>query len=224
MMFLRGLLLKIEQTSIGTVAGITTFLAIIFIRNQLELLLEQDHNITISLDTAAVLTDYIHVVFAWSYVYLITVIVLATVGQRPWIGAARVALIGMTLIWVPPLVDGLTGNSGAIVYQYNFETFISSFCGLFLPWVDVAYVTLGVRIEVFLVMITTLLYVSLLQRGSTTITRATVQALVCALMIYCGIFSMGYLPALISVISGLSHTQMLAKSVMGVSATSAPIS
>ncbi len=219
MHFIHNFLRKIESTPIGLMAGMTTFLAIIFIRNQLELLLEQEHNITISLSTATVLADYIHVVMAWSYIYLISVIILATVGRCSWTGANRVSLCGFMLIWVPPLFDGLFGLSGAIVYQYNFDSFFSSFTTLFLPWIDVHYVTLGVRVEVFLVMLATILYVG----GCSHARQRWWRAGLCAFLIYCGIFTMGYLPAFISFLSGMSHTELLQQSVFGVTATNAPI-
>ncbi|GGP67618.1 hypothetical protein GCM10009347_36420 [Shewanella algicola] len=219
MRFIHNFLRKIESTPIGLMAGTATFLAIIFIRNQLELLLEQDHNITISLSTATVLADYIHVVMAWSYIYLMSVIILATVGRCSWVGANRVSLCGLMLIWVPPLLDGLFGHSGAIVYQYSFDSFFSSFTHLFLPWVDVNYVTLGVRVEIFLVMLATLLYVGMCSHSQLRWWRAGL----CGFLIYCAIFTMGYLPAFISFLTGMSHSELLQQSVLGVTATNAPI-
>ncbi|MDC8830803.1 UbiA family prenyltransferase [Alteromonas gilva] len=213
------ILRKIERTPIGLVAGTITFLAIIFIRNQLELLLEADHNITISLSTATVLADHVHVIMAWSYIYLMSVIVLATAGGCRWAGATRVSLCGFTLIWVPPLLDGAFGLSGAIIYQYRFDSFLSSFSSLFLPWVEVGYVTPGVRVEVFLVMLATLAYV-----GLCSVRRyAWWRAVLSAFLVYCAIFSMGYLPALVRLLSGNSHFELLQQSVLGVTATTAPV-
>ncbi|GGW76224.1 UbiA family prenyltransferase [Alteromonas halophila] len=216
---IRCILRKIEGTRTGLVGGIITFLAIIFIRNQLELLLEADHNITISLSTATVLADHVHVIMAWSYIYLISVILLATAGGCSWAGSARVSLCGFTLIWVPPLLDGAFGLSGAIIYQYQFDSFLSSFSSLFLPWVEVGYVTPGVRIEVFLVMLATITYVGLCSDRRYAWWRAVLSAF----LVYCAIFSMGYLPALVSWLSGNSHIELLQQSALGVSVTTAPV-
>jgi 4-hydroxybenzoate polyprenyltransferase len=219
MTFLKTLVTRIEQTPIGLNAGFLSFLAIIFIRNQLELVFEQTHNLTLSLELNVVLTDHVHVVLAWSYVFLLSVVSLAIIGKRSWQASCRIALVAFPLIWIPPIFDGLSGNSGAIVYQYNFDTFISSFLGLFLPWVDVAYVTVGVRIEVFVVSAFTVIYLLLVNEGKSRYLRA----ILCALMIYCAIFSMGYLPAILGALVGASHIELLSQSVLGVNSTRAPI-
>ncbi|NVK56602.1 MAG: UbiA family prenyltransferase [Alteromonadaceae bacterium] len=219
MQIIRRVLRQIESSPVGLVAGTATFLAIIFIRNQLELLLEADHDITISLSTATVLADHVHVIMAWSYIYVLSVIILALAGGCSWAGANRVSLCGFTLIWVPPLLDGAFGLSGAIIYQYRFDSFASSFSGLFLPWIDVGYVTPGVRVEVFLVMLATLFYVGLCSTRCYSWWRAAISAL----LVYCAIFSMGYLPALVRLLGGMSHPELLQQSVLGVTETTAPV-
>lgn len=207
-----------ENRPVGLPAGLLTFFAIVFIRNQLELLLESDHLVAISLTTQTVLADYVHVLAAWAYIYLASVCVLATVGKRGWLPACRLSLIGLPLIWLPPLIDGLTGNSGAIIYQYDFAHFGSSFAGLFLPWIEVQYVTLGVRIEVFCVMLLSGTYIFCTASGKFRLLRA----FFCALLIYLAIFSMGFLPACYAWVTGHSHQALLAFSVLGVTPTTAP--
>ena len=217
--FFKSKILRIEQSPIGLTVGFLSFLAIICIRNLLELLLESTHNLTISLNLDVVLTDYVHVILAWSYIFLLTVVSLALIGGRSWQGACRIALIAFPLIWIPPLFDGLSGHSGAIIYQYNFDTLLHSFFGLFMPWIDVAYVTAGVRIEVFVVISFTIIYLLLVNEGNVRYLRAILSAL----MIYCAIFSMGYLPAIVSLLVGASHLELLSQSVLGVNPTQAPI-
>jgi 4-hydroxybenzoate polyprenyltransferase len=219
MLAIKRILSPMENNSIGLHAGVLTFVAIIFLRNLLELFLESNHDITISLRAATVLADHVHVFMSWAYIYLASVLILASVGGCKWLSASRVSLFGFTLIWIPPIVDGILGTSGAIVYQHNFDTFFSSFYGLFLPWVEVTYVTLGVRIEVALVLFVSYVYVAFCSSKN----RPWLRAMLSVVCIYVAIFAMGYLPALITQLTGQSHMQLIEQSLLGVNATNAPV-
>ena len=195
-----------------------TLVAIIICRNQLELWFEDTNAIVISLDMHVILQDYIHVFCAWVYVYLTFVLLLQLVANKTPEVAFKVGLYAMLIILIPPIFDGLFNTSGKIIYQYDFSTFTHSFIHLLNPWQDISYVTTGVRIEIGIAVIICSCYLIL----SPPKNYLVVRMVLLIVAIYLAIYIMGYLPAIWSTFTQLTHPQMLNASVLQVTSTTSP--
>lgn len=215
----KNTVLKLENTPVNHTALVVTLAVIIFCRNQLELWFEATESVVLSLDFNIVAQDYVHVFCAWLYIYLIIALLLRLLVGKSAAIAARMSVYAMLIILIPPLYDGLFDASGRIIYQYDFSTFSHSFIHLFNPFSDVSYVTTGVRIEIAVAVIVTILYML----ASPPANFPKVRSLILIFFIYCSIYIMGYLPAIWSFLSGSSHSQMLAQSILNVTTTNSAV-
>lgn len=215
----KNTVLKLENTPVNHTALVATLVAIIFCRNQLELWFEATESVVLSLDFNIVAQDYVHVFCAWFYIYLVIALLLRLIAGKSAAIAARMSMYAMLIVLIPPLYDGLFDASGRIIYQYDFSTFSHSFIHLFNPFSDVPYVTTGVRIEIAVAAIVTILYMI----ASPPANSPKVRSLILIFFIYGSIYIMGYLPAIWSFVSGSSHSQMLEQSILNVTTTNSAV-
>ena len=213
----RTLITTIEKIPLSLAAGIASFLAIVVVRYVLESMLEGHHVLALHTSLRLGLIDFLHVLVSWVVLYWLLALGLAAGSARPLAQTNRIALIGFPLIWLPPLWDVLTGNSGFIVYQHDFSEFATSFVGLFNPAVAVSYVTPGVRIEIACAVALAVLYVWTMHGGR----WAWLRALVTGLWVYGVVFLLGFLPALWFTLLGDTASNLLGRSILGVNSTSA---
>ncbi len=182
---------RLENVSISYFSGGITFLAIVAIRYQLEMIFESRQAIAMHPDFSVSIIDFFHVVLSWASVFVSLVLGLIYLGGIKPASANRIALVALPLILLPPIFDALFNTSGQINYQFNFGLLTDSYLHLFNPFYQVSYVTLGVRIEIFCLVIFSFAYVYVRSNQ-----YRLLRAFVTALWSYSCIFIFGFLPAI----------------------------
>lgn len=179
----------IETKQIGVVPFFSSLMAIIIVRNFLENILDATHSVGLATNFYLQVTDYCHITLSWITVFLTFVLILRLFSGRSLAGVAKAVLAFFPVIILVPLLDFFIFGSGTITYQNNFDSFWSSYLYLFDPRARISYVTIGVRIEIFIAVLFSFIYLL-----STTVSY--VRAGTGALSIYSAIYFFGYFPAI----------------------------
>lgn len=211
MKFLRNVVTRCLGQITGKEISVSSFLytalSIIIIRTVLESLFENGHFICLNSSFYYVLVDYCHVSVSWLTLFILIITLLHYGSGDRFSASCNVGLFAFPVIILVPLLDFFIFGSGTIVYNYTFENFISSFLNTLNPFKEVDFVTSGVRIEIFLVLLFSGYYVHFKTKNSIR-TAFTVFA------IYSLIFVYGYLPAIYNFILNTSFQQILQTSVL----------
>lgn len=169
-----------------------TLLTIVIVRTFLEFILESSHQIILIQDFYLHIVDYIHIVCSWLTLFLVITYILHLFNQETLLNTLKISLFFFPIIIIVPLLDYFIFESGQILYEGSFKLFWYKFFHLFNPFVsNIPNITNGVRVEIFLVIVNTFIYI-LLE------TKKISKALLASLSIYTAIFIFGFLPAVLN--------------------------
>ncbi|RXJ60119.1 UbiA prenyltransferase family protein [Candidatus Marinarcus aquaticus] len=165
-----------------------TFLCIVIIRTVLEFVFESGHFLTLKSSFYYILVDYVHIFISWLTLYAFISLILFYLTPVSFINTFKVTLHFFGIIIIVPILDYFVFESGTIVYNHSFDTFWFSFLNTFNPFVELAFATKGVRVEIALVLIFAYAFVYIESKKH-------MKALLSVLLIYTIIYMYGYLPA-----------------------------
>lgn len=183
---IRSIFTLIKSVEVTTSSLFYTIFSIIILRTFLENILEQTHLINLNLPFYLLIIDFFHISLSWITLYILITFILYMFSKDTLLDSFKISLFGFIIIMIVPILDYFIFSSGVISYKHNFIDFNYSYMHLFNIYADIDFVTSGVRVEVFLVIIMTFLY--LLQ-------FSFIKATFAAISIYSLVFIYGYLPA-----------------------------
>lgn len=177
----------IERTPLSASGFACAFAGIILIRTVLEALSSPSSSGFLPLDAPTT----IHYALFYVAAYLAVTLVLGFFTKN-YRNAAKAALFGFCIIWLPPIIDLIsTGGAGSSM-AYIFEApaaLILDFLTFFGP-LDAAGITLGIRIEILLVLAAVAWRVY-------GVRKSLHAAGAAALTVYAALFALVALPSLI---------------------------
>jgi len=132
--------------------------------------------------------------------YLAITLLLNYFDKDKLANTTKVTLFFFPVIIIVPFLDYLVFESGSILYTGNFQNLTYKYINLFnIHIVSIKNITNGVRVEIFLVMVSSFIYIYAL-------TNSFIKSFSASFLIYSTIFLFGYLPAFTNI---LNETQSL---------------
>ncbi len=180
---------NIEKKELTFGSFFFTFFAIIIVRNILEFTLENKHFIIHNDSFYNNIIDFIHIFFSWFSLYLIISYIVFAFSNKKFIDVIKFTLFTFPIILIVPVLDYFIFDSGSILYNYNFSNLIFSYFNLFNPFVEIDFVTTGVRFEIFFVLLGSFFYIYYFSKKK-------YLSVLAVFLIYTVIFIYGYLPAI----------------------------
>ncbi|MEA1916180.1 MAG: UbiA family prenyltransferase [Campylobacterota bacterium] len=177
---------KIKSVDITISSLFYSLISIIIIRTFLENILEERHLINLNLSFYLLMLDFFHIVLSWLTLYLLVTFILYIFSNDKLIDVFKISLFGFIVIISVPLLDYFVFSSGIISYEHSFNDFLHSYISLFNPYSNISFVTFGVRVEIFFILISVFLYV---------VRFGKIKAFLALFFIYNIIFLYGYLPS-----------------------------
>lgn len=165
-----------------------TFLSIVIIRTVLEFVFESGHFLALKSSFYYILVDYAHIFISWLTLYAFISLILFYLTPVSLTHTFKVTLHFFGVIIIVPILDYFVFETGTIVYNYTFDTFWFSFLNTFNPFIELAFATKGVRVEIALVLIFAYVFVYIES-------KKRMKALLSVVLIYTVIYAYGYLPA-----------------------------
>ncbi len=151
----------LESSKIKTGEWLLTFFSAAFIRNFLEGLMEKSHTIGTN-DNILTSAKQIFMVYNLEWITLILAVMLtaALFSGEKIIKILKLSVYFVPLIIIVPLIDFAVyfPKGSSIEYIHTSAGYINALLGFFLPWRDIG-VSAGVRLEVFVAVILTAVYI-----------------------------------------------------------------
>ncbi len=206
---IRNVIEKIEEKKIDFGEVFYTLSLVIIIRTSLEFLLEPSKSITLHNEFYLSLVDYIHVYISWLTLFLCMLLIVTFYSGKKISETIKPVLIFFPVICIVPIIDGIRNSEVTITYKNSFETFWHTFINLFNPTVGIEHISVGVRVEVFLVLIFTAIYIK--NSG-----KNIIRAILGGINVYFIIFVFGYFPAIWSKVRNIEFTNFSKNSILNV--------
>lgn len=200
---------KIEERSINFGEIFYTLSIVIIIRTFLEFLLEPSKSITLHNEFYLSLVDYIHVYISWLTLFLSILLVITFLSGKKISTTIKPVLTFFPVICIVPIIDTLINSTVVITYKNTFESFWFTFMNVLNPMASIENISVGVRIEVFLVLTFTAIYIYYSGQN-------VIRAIVGGISNYFIIFAFGYFPAIWNKLTGVDFTEFSKNSVLNV--------
>lgn len=178
----------IESMQMSPAEWMSTFLCISIVRFFLEAF--SSRNVTGYLASDA--TTNAHFVIFYLVMVLSLALLMSVMTERPFAESAKIALAGLPLIWVAPLVDlAVTGGwRMAYIFEHPYQLFIN-FLTFFGP-IKSPGVTLGIKVELAILLLLVIGYVYMR-------TASKLRSVGAGVVAYVIIFISGAFPSLLMI-------------------------
>lgn len=199
----QGILLSVERAPLRASAFVAAFSALVIVRTLIESFSAGSGSGFLSLDPSTL----VHYGTYFLAVYLCVALVLGSAG-RDYAAAAKVALLALTVIWLPPVIDLVASGGAETPMSYLLRSpseLFSAFFSLANPFLS-GGPTLGQKVATGILLTFVALYA--FSKG-----RSVLVALRSVLFLYAGLFVLGALPSIayaLALAAGASATGVLA--------------
>jgi 4-hydroxybenzoate polyprenyltransferase len=165
--------------------------AIIVLRMLLEDLVEPPQLLSLGLSFYENVVDIGHVFLCWWILILVIVLLLSLILRRQFLNVFSLAVISLPVILIVPFLDMLIPAKGVsgIHYQHTFSTLSHIAANLINPFITLGGITPGVRVEIFLIILSILFTAHFLLEKSWAKSMLASGLTLIVIMIF------GYLPA-----------------------------
>jgi 4-hydroxybenzoate polyprenyltransferase len=177
---------SIEKSRVELLEFFFSLVSIVVLRTFFENLLEKRHKILYDISFYETLIDFFHIFISWATLYLLISLILHFATKKPLEKVLKVTLFLFPVIIIVPILDVTIFQSGTIHYLYSFDGFWHSFFHLFDPNAKIDFITSGVRVEIFVILLLSAYYLREVKIS---------HRMLALLAIYTTVFIYGYLPA-----------------------------